>query len=97
MMKKIAIGDFVLVKFATKTKILYYVGKIEQVHSYSEYEVSFYRCKGNKFLLQDVPDVSAVERKDLVAKLPCPSQLGGTQRVQRYISFPVDFNNFNIK
>lgn len=95
--EEIVIGDFVLAKFTTKTQIIYYVGRIEEVHKCFEDEVSFYRRKGNKFHLPDVVDVSTVERKDLAAKLPRPSQLGGTQRVQRYIKFPVDFNNFNIK
>lgn len=55
--EKLVIGDFVLVKFTTETQIIYNVGRIATVYSFSEY---FYSHKGDKRIPLD--DIYAVEK-----------------------------------
>ncbi|KAJ8930181.1 hypothetical protein NQ314_017045, partial [Rhamnusium bicolor] len=58
--EEIAIGNFILVKFSTTKKIVHYVGCIQDTTEKEE----------------PIDDISVVFRKDIVAKLPKPKQVG---------------------
>lgn len=89
--------DFVVVKFPTKTQIVYYVGIIEERHGFSDFDVNFLRRKGDKFHYPDVADISSVTRDDIIAVLPAPRKTGGTERARRYFHFDVNFSGYEPK
>ncbi|KAG5892736.1 hypothetical protein JTB14_001107 [Gonioctena quinquepunctata] len=93
----IEVEDFVLVKFPTKKKVVYYVGIIEEI-SGNELTVSFLRFKENcGFYYPVTKDISLIVREDIVAKLPPPTQNQGTTRRSSYLKFNVSFFNYNIQ
>ena len=87
-------GDFVLVKFATKTNVIHYVGRLDSVEE-QECEVNFLRQKGRGFVFPNVIDVSSVKKSDIVLKLPPPSKSGGSDRIFSMYFFDVDLKSFS--
>ncbi|KAG5887400.1 hypothetical protein JTB14_001590 [Gonioctena quinquepunctata] len=93
----IGVEDFVLVKFPTKKKVVYYVGIIEEI-SGNELTVNFLRFKENcGFYYPVTNDISLIVREDILAKLPRPTQNQGTTRQSSYLKFNVSFFNYNIQ
>ncbi|KAG5860899.1 hypothetical protein JTB14_035511 [Gonioctena quinquepunctata] len=93
----IEVEDFVLVKFPTKKKVVYYVGIIEEI-SGNELAVNFLRFKENcGFYYPVTKDISLIVREDIVAKLPPPTRNQGTTRQSSYLKFNVSFLNYNIQ
>ena len=87
------VGDYVIVKFATKSNIYHYVGKIvNKDETLEETEVKFFRKKGNGFCEPDVEDISMVPNED-IQKIPPPVNIGGTERSRDKLTFPVDFSS----
>lgn len=74
------VNDFVLVQFHTKRTTLHYVGQIDlQLQDKTEFNVRFLRKKENdKFYFPEASDISLVDFKDIVKKLPQPKITGGT-------------------
>ena len=74
--QKLMVGNFVLVQFSTKSTIVYFVGKIEEVLEAAEgFKIKYMRKKFNKNMFYypaDVEDISEVNRSDIIAVLPDP-------------------------
>lgn len=88
-------GDYVLIKFATKKKLVHYVALVENIKG-SEYCVSYMRRQVNKFVFPTVPENYNVDKDDIVMKLPSPSCQGGTARMSQKLAFPIDFQKFSV-
>lgn len=86
-------GDFLLVKFCSKTTLVHYIGRVEKELE-EEYELSFLRKKGNGFIFPTVPDISCVQKQDVVLKLPSPCKSGGSSRIFSVLYFDVDLNDY---
>lgn len=89
-------GSYVLVKFATKKKLLHYAAFVENVEA-NEFAVSYLRRKGQHFVFPVVPEQYNVPREDIVMKLPPPTYHGGTARAAQKLLFSIDFQKFNTK
>lgn len=88
-------GDYVLVKFAGKKVVKYFVGRIERKICDSEFEISFLKfVQGKKFIHPDREDTSEVDSEDIVRKLPQPSCSKGTARSESFLYFSVNFENY---
>lgn len=87
-------GDFLLIKFATKTAIVHYVGRVENEIN-SEYEISFLRKRGRGYVFPNVLDISNVSKEDVVLKLPLPCKSGGSDRLFSIYSFEIDLSSFS--
>lgn len=91
-------GDFVLVKFPTKTTIIHYIGRVENNINDHLLSIKFMRRKGNgqTFVFPDVEDVTEIDSLDIVAKLHTPSQTG-TARTASIYTFNYNFSNLVVK
>jgi hypothetical protein len=77
----VSVGDFVLVRFSTKKKVLYFVGHVQELLDCDEYLVKFLRRRKNYgFCYPAVDDISSIPRKEIIAKLPKPHEIKGTAR-----------------
>lgn len=87
----ISIDDYVLVKFATKKRILHYVAQIKQKYNTDEYDVQFLRKHSSSwnFSFPTTADKGLVKREDVVLKLPKPSTSKGTSRTSSFIEFGI--------
>lgn len=87
-------GDHVVVRFDTKRKAVYYVGKI--LHNRNEnlgYYVSYLRGnRKHQFNMPNVPDLAFVKEHDIKFILPNPKMGGSTLRQQSYYYFDIDFS-----
>ncbi|KAG5893502.1 hypothetical protein JTB14_031645 [Gonioctena quinquepunctata] len=63
------IENYVLVQFPPKTSVIYQVGRIEEIPEIDEFKIYFLRKKfeTNKFVYPDIPDISDVNRMDIIA------------------------------
>ncbi len=92
-------NDYILVKFETEKKAVFYIVQIIVVHE-GEYHVSFMRKttgKINKLTFSFPKEVHAafIRKKDVILVLPPPTS-SGTKRQCRNISFIVDLSSYNI-
>lgn len=94
--KTVEAGEFVLVKFATKSSVAHYVGCVIKKEQ-NEYEIKFLRRQRStwKFVYLPLEDLSTVMEHDIVFKLPFPKNVGGTERSKSTLSFGVDFSYYN--
>lgn len=95
-----AINDYVLVKFAGKKSIKYFVGKIlSEISNDSEYDISYLRRrnKSNKFVYPNVPEVASVLAQDIVMILPVPTLFGKTKRQNQCVQFEVNFGQLDVQ
>ena len=90
-------GDFVLVRFPLKTKMIHYIGQILSINN-ETLEVKFLRRKGlsNTFKFPDVEDISNVDKDDILSKLSTPLT-SGTARTALCFKFPYNFSNLTVK
>ena len=106
--ENIVIGDYVIVKFSGKKKVVHYVGLVvepQEVNSEtsgdeSDYTVKFLRREtpsSFSFIFPSVDEITVIAADDIVQKLPSPVQTGGTARVGRHVVFPVDFGSYNMR
>lgn len=86
---------FVLVKFATKKQIKYYVGQVKEILP-EELIVTFLRRSKDKFCYPTVEDVATVDKSDVELVLPEPQNTGGTARMSSFLKFSIDFESYNI-
>lgn len=91
--------DYVLVRFSTKRKSVYFVGKVlHERNDKLEYYVSFLRANRKyQFHMPTNPDLSYVKEHDVKLILPKPSLGGSTIRQQSYYYFNVDFSQIDIR
>lgn len=67
LVKLIRVDSFVVVKLSGKKIIRHYIGKIISIDQDNEYTVSFMKKVGNNlFEFPDKPDISAIDRKDIM-------------------------------
>nr|WP_253308817.1 hypothetical protein [Rickettsia endosymbiont of Ceutorhynchus assimilis] len=95
--ENITIGNFVLVKFKTKNRDVHYMAVVKDLLPNNEFCVSYLRRKGNKFVYPAVPEISNVEKQDIVLKLPTPAPLAGTSRAADVFAFPIDFERYLVR
>ena len=66
-------GDYAIVKYAGKQRMLYYASVVNEVHPVEDmYVVAFFNCNGKDFFLFDEKDVDKVGVECILAKLPPP-------------------------
>lgn len=88
-------GDYVLVTFATKKTIKFFVGQIETKMSESEFLVNFFKKTGrNVVVFPDQKDDSQISLSDIVRKLPAPEKNAGTGRSTLLFKFSVNFDGY---
>ncbi|XP_023218187.1 uncharacterized protein LOC111632236 [Centruroides sculpturatus] len=96
--KHIQPNDFILVRFAKKTSVVYFVGKVLKKLSDEDLKVKFMKkilgCY--KFIFPEEDDISDVTMEDIVLKLPHPSQAGGTARASKQFIFSIDFTSYRL-
>lgn len=85
--EKISPEDYLLVRFVTKTRLLYYLGKVEEVCENKEYVVKFLRKIHHGFCFPRKDDISVVSREDIMIRLPKPSAGAGTSRMSSFLQF----------
>lgn len=93
--EKILEGDYVLVKFATKKRIVHYIGKIVEILENGEFLVKFLKKNARGFIFPEIEDISSVERKDVVSKLPRPTTAPGTSRMASCLQFNISFSGYD--
>lgn len=95
---EIKLGDFVLVKFATKKTIKHFVGRVEKILSADEYSVNFLRKgKNDKFTFPNELDISDIMSDDIITKVPVKKRnFNSTVRKAGIFSFNFDFLHYNI-
>ncbi|KAB0800104.1 hypothetical protein PPYR_07984 [Photinus pyralis] len=91
--ENVDVDDFLVVKFCTKTTLVYYVGRVEKELD-EEYEMNFLRKKGNGFIFPLVQDISCIKKEDVVLKLPSPFKSGCSSRLFSVLYFDVDLTSF---
>lgn len=94
-------NDYVVVKYATKKSILYYIGLVEVVSKGDQggdFHVNFLRRRGNTYTFHfpEKPDKSDVMFNDIVLRLPPPTVIGGTERAVYNLKFSVDLTKYNL-
>lgn len=90
---KINVGDFLLVKFCTKTNVVHYVGRVEKELD-DGYEINFLRKRGSGFIFPNVPDIATIQQQDVVLKLPSPFKSVASGRLFSVMYSDVDLSNF---
>lgn len=89
--KEVEIGNWVLVRFATKKTIKHHIGKITQFEGLTPI-VQFVKKNGeNTFVYPHSEDISEIDGNAIVTKLPEPSV--GRRGV---LIFPVKFSSYNM-
>ncbi|KAB0801259.1 hypothetical protein PPYR_05613 [Photinus pyralis] len=88
-------NSYVLVQFDLGKSVRYYVGLVDEVLEENLLSVNFMRRKkpGYFFVYPEVPDQSYVPLADAI-RLPPPIVTGGTARMHRKLSFPVNFEKY---
>lgn len=94
----IRVNDFLLIKFSTKKRVLYYIGQVTETCDEQEYAINFLRkSKHNGFTFPAITDTALVSRSDIVAKLPTPIPSAGTSRQASQFRFDVNLFNYNVQ
>jgi transposase-like protein len=92
---------FILVKFAKKKSIVYYVAKVINHYSERELKVSYLRKKPGlswSFVFPNIADEHSVDISDVALILPDPKSPGAsTARTSRLYTFPIDMTRFNVQ
>lgn len=91
----IEIGDFVLVKFTTKSSFIHYIGCVMKVNE-DDFSINFLRRSNAcsfSFIYPENEDVATVPKSDAI-KLPHPMISGGTKRVALKMKFDCDISNY---
>lgn len=89
-------GDYILVRFATKRKNVFYVAQIDKVGE-EDVDVRYLRRKGNKFMEPENAETYYVLKTDIECQLPAPTVQGGTLRTAKQFLFTIDFNKYNVQ
>lgn len=89
-------GDYILVRFATKCNIVFYVAHIEKVGE-EDVDVRYLRRNGNTFVEPVIVEKYSVPKTDIECQLPTPTVQGETQRTAKQFLFTIDFDKYNVK
>lgn len=96
----INIGDFVIVRFATKTALVHFIGKVVETNDGDrECKVQFmrrYKPKSDYFVFPLVDDEGFVSYED-IQKLPDPATEKGTERTASKLNFNIIFSKLNVR
>lgn len=91
-------GEYVLVEFASKKQLLYYVAKVlEERNDTLELYVSYLRHKKGRFSMPNTPDLAYAKDDNIKLLLPTPVSSGSTVRQQSYLTFSFDLSCINIR
>ncbi|KAG5887280.1 hypothetical protein JTB14_030458 [Gonioctena quinquepunctata] len=90
----VAKDDLILVKFFTKKSHKYYVGQVRDIEQNGDYLVNVVRNPVTISFSQPLKMFQWYPADDAV-KLPHPCSVGGTARVNRKLSFPINFTKFD--
>ena len=98
--RNIKVGSYVLVKFSSQHRSVFYVGKVSMspAHVNNDVLIDFMRKRHkmeNKFVFSPVSDSHFVESGDICAILPKPLSKGTTSRTKDCAVFPVSFTSLN--
>ena len=89
------VGDFVLVKFTTKSSFMHYIGRIMKVNG-DDYSINFlrrYDASSCSFIYLEKEDVATVSKNDVI-KLPHSMISGGTERVALKMKFDCEISKY---
>jgi hypothetical protein len=95
----LTIGCYVLAKYQAKHGFKFYVGQVTEQNG-DTCEVNFLTRKATKesslllFTYPDNEDIDVLELECIVAILPPPQPIGGTQRASRVLKFDYDLTGF---
>ncbi|KAF2886070.1 hypothetical protein ILUMI_20103 [Ignelater luminosus] len=92
--EELKVNGFVLVRFATKKQVKYYVRQVKKI--LQDELIIFLRRKKHKFAYPAVEDVATVDKDDIVLVLLKPLNTGGTARINSHLKFPIDFVAYNV-
>ena len=95
--EEILLGDFLLVKFAGKKTITYYIGKVVGVDCdlvTTKFMRRSTQYKQVTFTFPALEDIAEHPKEDIVQKLPQPISLGGTKRTAAVYRFPVNLEEY---
>lgn len=84
-----------MVALCKKNITKHFVAKVIKCFGDGEFEISYLRRKGNKFVFPDIPDISTVSEDDVVLHVPEPVNTGGTARMARSFKFEIDFCKYS--
>ncbi|KAF5272239.1 hypothetical protein FQA39_LY01321 [Lamprigera yunnana] len=90
-------GDYLLVRFLTKKRTLYYTGLVEKIYDNGDFSVNFLRRYKSGFHFPNVKDVSKISRNQINKKLPRPTDMPGTSRTSAILKFDVNFFSYNVQ
>lgn len=93
--KDLKISGYVLVRFATKKQIKFYVGQVKEILE-DEIVVLFLRRKNDKFVFPTVEDKASVDKSDITVILSDPLITGATARTNSAFKFNFDFSTYNV-
>jgi len=98
----LVVGDFVIVKFASKCRSHHYIGLVDSLAG-NEVSARFLRrirgitdSKKPTFAFKE-KDEASFPRSDVLKKLPQPQKAGGTARREQQFIFPCDLDSWNIE
>lgn len=89
-------GDYILVRFASKTKVVYFVAQIDNVKE-DEVDVTYLKRQGNVFIYPKTVEKCVVLKTDIQEKLAPPKLQGGTSRTANQYKFFIEFDKFNVQ
>ena len=87
-------GEYVLVKFAGKTKVSHFVGVVISTDGFFSTVSFFKKASETSFVKPDPADISDVDNNDIVMILPPPQKSGGTKRLSERFSFCIDISGY---
>lgn len=94
-------GEYVLVEFATKKTLVFYVGKVLEGNvNTEEYYINFLRIKSRdveQFIEPQIKDAAYVKEQDIKYILPKPEENGGTMRQQSFFKFNMSFKALKMR
>ena len=83
VVETVHICDFVIVEFARKASLCYYVGRVTKERDEDgDIEVEFMKRKGGFFIKPTPSDIASVHIDNVKAVLPEPTARGTTNRTQ---------------
>ena len=96
-------GDFVIVKICGKSRVVYYIARVDVVDG-DEYEGIFLQRMSGKvatdaiqIFIQNTEDTASFPKSDIVRKLPQPKIIGGSARRSAQLSFKCNLSEWNLQ
>ena len=96
-------GDFVIVKICGKSRVVYYIARVDVVDG-DEYEGIFLQRMSGKvatdaiqIFIQNTEDTASFPKSDIVRKLPQPKIIGGSARRSAQLSSKCNLSEWNLQ